>query len=1815
MSRSADGLLGTQAPVALDDPRVIQAVEEYLAALERGPKPDRQEFLGRHPAIAEALAKCLDGLEFVHLAAPQLSRPSLTGPPGAAADIAGHGPLGDFRIVREVGRGGMGVVYEAEQISLGRRVALKVLPFAAALDAKQRQRFQHEAQAAAQLHHTNIVPIYGVGCERGVHFYAMQFIEGQTLAAMIRDLRQLAGVEEPGGTVGPAAAAPLPSPVRAAVPTQNPPTGPYTPLSCCPELSAAATTPRPVGKLSTERSTKDPAFFRTAAGLGLQAAEALEHAHQLGVVHRDIKPANLLVETTAPLSPQAERGQGVRLWIADFGLAQFHSDTGLTLTGDLVGTIRYMSPEQALAKRGIVDHRTDIYSLGVTLYELLTLQPAFAGNDRQQVLHQIAGEEPCPPRRLNKSVPADLETIVLKAMAKSPAERYATAQELADDLRRFLEDKPVLARRPTLAQRARRWARRHQTLVRAAMVMLVLLTVGSAISALLIWQAQQRTEQAYLAVQVKEKEATENFQEADENFKMARDAVDQMLTRVGEVKPARVPETFRRALLEDALKFYQKFLVHRRGNHPTIRQETGRAYQRVAHIYALLGQHEQAEEACRKGMSLFQALAAENPAEPSYWHDLAAIHNELGRLLRNVGRPLEAENAYRQGRQFLQEKLPAEFRSRTEHRELLAGLHLLLSGVLVSLGKTQEAHETLQQALNVRQELADEFPTVPLHWINLAICHNNLGASRMDSGGLKEAEDSFRRGLRLLEERADQEATLSTYREARALMQRNLAVVLEMTGRFEEANKLFRQSQEMRENLADVFRAVPVYRDDLAGTQTSLATLHKHAGLLKDAEKSLRLALEPRRKLVKDFTNVTDYRAGLASTLNGLGILLQERAELIEARQLFQEAIGHYQIALKSNPRHPWHRVELCFISANLARTLADLGQQDEAMKLFRQTIAVGEELAAEFPKVTEYQSKLAEWLLQYAVRLENWGELAEARRLLERATGHEQAALADNPHSLLFRRALSNHFRTLARIVTAQGKPGEAEKAIDQALAAAEQLVRDFPKVPDCRLELARVQTHQGNLQQASGRVPEAEKSYALALDLLEKLATDFPNVQEYQSNWGGTLYDLGMLRRDQGELVQARGLLEQACARGKAALEANPRHLFYRLELCNHLRSLAHVFSLLEEPEAAEKVSREQLTVSVALAKDYPNVPDGLENLAHGHATLGMILSKQSQLHEEEQKHYRQALALYAKLPAHFLIVPYSWNVQASTRHNLAVCVAGRGQLAEALELEDQAIRHQQVALRPDPRRQDYRHSLVVHLKSYKAWAETLAKRKEYAEAEKAFRRLRVLAGQAADDFPTVPDCRLLEAQALTDLGKMLADSGRPQQGEEVCRQGIVIFQEKLVEPGDSVYQEELTLALRSLAFCVCAQGQLAQALEVAEQEIRRHEASLKADPQDRTRRQRLQVSLDYSRFLAETLWAQKIYDEAEKAYRQLGTLAEEVADRFPDLPGCRWHQAQLLTQLGSLLLEVRAFGKAEEVYRQVIPVLQKKLVEPYPSNPDYQSKLGASLHNLAVGLEARQQWAEACELYKQAIPHQRAALAVNPKHPTYRQFFRNHYGNLADILFRMGNHEELAKVAVEIPRSSPETWKDFHTIAGYLLQCVMLARKDAKLTGAQQKALAEKYAGQLKQPLQDAIQRCGNDAVAHNTLARFLAFAPDPLVRDPARALPLAKRAVELAPKDGNYWNTLAGASYRTGDWQAAVTALEKSMEFRQGGDSFNWFFLAMAHWQLGHKDEARQWYDRAVAWMEKNLPGDEILRGLRVEAAALLGLKDPSAPKEQ
>jgi serine/threonine protein kinase len=654
MNRTSEHVLS----LAASDPALAQLCDELIERLQSGEDVDIASLALQHPEYAEQLQRLVPAFEaLVDLGATAARQP--------VQAIANHGMaelaprvLGDYRIVREIGRGGMGVVYEAEQRSLNRRVALKVLPMAAALDARQFQRFQLEAQAAACLHHNNIVPVFAVGTEGGVPFYAMQFIEGRSLAEVIQELRRADGLnEEPPPHVceaGPRLAdlsttALARSLVSGQAPTRHA-DGPTEPHGTVPPGEAQDQVPvgRKPSKVASSTRTRD--YCRNVARLGLQAAEALDHAHTRGILHRDIKPANLLLDAEG------------RLWVTDFGLAQIQGNHGLTLSGDILGTLRYMSPEQALARRVVIDGRTDVYSLGVTLYELLTLQPAFDGKDRTEILRKIESDEPTSLRKLNASVPQDLETIVLKAMAKEAAGRYATAQELAADLKNFLEDRPIRARRPGLLDRAARWSRRHRPVVTTSALLLAL---GTAVS---VWQAVKAKEAAAEAAQradelrqVVEYLARDVFSATAAGKRSARSlTVGELLDRAD----ATLGERFRdRPLVEASVRmaladsFGVLLDLRRAMQNATRAAQIRERYYGLEHPQTLeaLGRQsyilswtepgsEQWNQKLRAAESMARRILDFNRRVLGLAHsDTLLIQNVLARIVSRLGRPVEAE--------------------------------------------------------------------------------------------------------------------------------------------------------------------------------------------------------------------------------------------------------------------------------------------------------------------------------------------------------------------------------------------------------------------------------------------------------------------------------------------------------------------------------------------------------------------------------------------------------------------------------------------------------------------------------------------------------------------------------------------------------------------------------------------------------------------------------------------------------------------------------------------------------------------------------------------------------------------------------------------------------------------------------------------------------------------------------------------------------------------------------------------------------------------------------------------------------------------
>jgi WD40 repeat protein/serine/threonine protein kinase len=411
--------------------------------------------------------------------------------------------LGDFRLVREIGRGGMGIVYEAEQVSLGRRVALKVFPPELLFDPKRKRRFEREARSAARLHHTNIVPVFGVGEHDGLPYYAMQFIQGLGLDEVLEKVRSL----KEGNSTRPDAGLPdAPDrEVAAAAVARSLVNGAFQTADTVPPPEPSAVSPPTV--LSPGSSSKIPtsdvrkrSYWHSVARLGVQVADALGYAHKQGILHRDIKPSNLLLDTHGTV------------WVADFGLAKADDQRDLTHSGDVLGTLRYMPPE---AFEGKSDSRGDVYALGLTLYELLALRPAFAEKDRTRLIKQVTRADTVRLDRVNRAIPRDLVTIVHKACDPEPAHRYRTAQELAADLQRFLDDEPIRARRVSVRERVARWARRNTAAaasLAALALILVAVTIVSSIAAVRFGQLAGEKETARVkALQASDDERRQRY--------------------------------------------------------------------------------------------------------------------------------------------------------------------------------------------------------------------------------------------------------------------------------------------------------------------------------------------------------------------------------------------------------------------------------------------------------------------------------------------------------------------------------------------------------------------------------------------------------------------------------------------------------------------------------------------------------------------------------------------------------------------------------------------------------------------------------------------------------------------------------------------------------------------------------------------------------------------------------------------------------------------------------------------------------------------------------------------------------------------------------------------------------------------------------------------------------------------------------------------------------------------------------------------------------------------------------------------------------
>ncbi len=581
-------------------------------------------------------------------------------------------------------------------------------------------------------------------------------------------------------------------------------------------------------------SIRNWSYLQTIARLGIQAAEALAYAHDQGVIHRDVKPANLLLD---------HRGD---VWVADFGMADVQGDADLTLTGDLPGTLRYMSPEQALGRRALVDRRTDVYSLGATLYELLTLTPVIAGAERHEILRRIADEEPAPLRRVNPAVPVDLATIVTKALAKEPANRYETAWKLADDLRLYLEGKPIAARRVGPATRLYRWSRRRPLLAGLAASLVVSLVFGVAG---ITWAWRDAVHQKKLLVIAERRASLERDQkEAQRAIAVAaeREAKKQadkaeginhflLHTLLDQAAPEHNPVANRVTLLEVLDRAAAKVGSEFR-DQPEVEADIRLA---IGGTYHSLGAYSKSEPQFRAALDILRSAGGGT-------HDRLQAMSQTGHLLTHLGRLDEAERLL--------------VKARDEARDLLGPLdHLTLSatGHLANLydsrGRSAEAELLLRSLVNDRR-----IAHGPKHPDVLSAL-NNLGAFLESHEKFAEAERIFRECLAITREGMGPGHPVTLMAIA------NLGHVLHDLGRLDEAETLVRQSLELRTSVLG-----PEHPETFNSMRT-LGWVLKSRGRIDESERLLRAALDGQRR-----TLGPDNRDTL-TTSRLLKMLLDER--------------------------------------------------------------------------------------------------------------------------------------------------------------------------------------------------------------------------------------------------------------------------------------------------------------------------------------------------------------------------------------------------------------------------------------------------------------------------------------------------------------------------------------------------------------------------------------------------------------------------------------------------------------------------------------------------------------------------------------------------------------------------------------------------------------------------------------------------------------------------------------------------------------------------------------------------------------------------
>jgi serine/threonine-protein kinase len=812
--------------------------QEVVLREQRGAAPQLDEYVRRFPHLAEALRMQLSVDRALWGGSSTELPPTKRDPAADPVPPAELPQLEGYEILGLLGRGGMGVVYRAWHMPLKRVVALKLLRGPDGAAAHELARFRTEAEAIARLQHPNIVQIYEVGEQRGRPYLALEYVAGGSLADRL------------DGTPWPA---------------------------------------------------------RPAAALAETLARAVQHAHERGIVHRDLKPGNVLLSLVpGPLSLEEDQGQGTRdkgliPKITDFGLAKIVAGGADTVTGSgqVMGTPSYMAPEQAAGRARAVGPAADVYALGAILYELLTGRPPFRGETPLDTVRQVTTDEPVPPRDLQPRVPIDLETICLKCLQKDPPRRYATALDLADDLRRFGAGEPIRARPVGVAERAWRWCRRRPA-VAGLLGLLAAVVVGALVGLTALWQRAERLRQE---AEIKRAEAEAANAEALDYFGVARDAINGYAERVKEDPQLREADLrpLRRELLATVVPFYER-LTKREGTRSTIQAEQALAYIKLAKITIEVDDPAKAVEQHQAAIGILEQLVAEHPGEPRYLFHLAELRHNLSVLYFNDPERQDKGEGELVKSIAIKEDLVARQPDDGEYQQVLA---LGLSNLGAVYGRTRRqdlAEAALRRALAIQEDLVKRYPGVLDYKEELALSRMNLSGSHLQKGQADAAEKALGEAVRLQEDVIRQRP-----RDLRS--QHYLAQIRLARGEF------FSETGRPDKAAADYDRAIqalgPVtlnYPGDfpcqaaLAECHTKLGWLHADTGKAPEAEAELQKVVEVRRFLARLQPNRLAAQDELAMAYSNLGVFYGRCGQHARADAEMQKALAVLEEVTRDHP-------------------------------------------------------------------------------------------------------------------------------------------------------------------------------------------------------------------------------------------------------------------------------------------------------------------------------------------------------------------------------------------------------------------------------------------------------------------------------------------------------------------------------------------------------------------------------------------------------------------------------------------------------------------------------------------------------------------------------------------------------------------------------------------------------------------------------------------------------------------------------------------------------------------------------------------------